>query len=370
MNPIQRINRLGQSIWCDSISRSMIESGELRRLIDIGITGMTSNPTIFHKAIAHSTDYDERIQSLSAEGKSVEEVYEALAIEDIADAADLLRPVYDRTNARDGFISLEVSPHLAHDTEGTVVQARSLWGRVDRPNLMIKVPGTQAGLPAIRTLLSEGINVNVTLIFALDLYDKVMQAFLDGVTELGKRGGDVTRIASVASFFVSRVDTLADKKLQQKIDGGRKELRDLLGRAAIGNATMAYQRFKSVFDGPRFAELRRRGAAVQRPLWASTSTKNPNYPDTYYVDNLIGPDTVNTIPLDTIGAVHDHATPALTIDSRLSDYVTSITRIETASVSMSDVTDELLAAGVSAFADSFDHLLADIRTKIAALQAV
>jgi len=370
MTRIQRIAALGQSIWCDCISRSMIDSGELARLIDAGVVGLTSNPTIFQKAISQGAEYDDAIQALVADGKSAAEIYEALALRDIADAADLLRPIYDRTDGRDGFVSLEVNPHLADDTAGTVAEARALFGKLDRPNVFIKVPASEAGMPAIETLIADGINVNVTLIFALGMYDKVMHAYIRGVERLAERGGDLSRVASVASFFVSRVDTLVDARLQERIERGEVELADLLGKAAVANAKLAYERFKVVFLGEPFASLAAKGARVQRPLWASTSTKNPAYVDTIYVDTLIGSDTVNTLPPQTIEAVLDHAQCSVTIEQDLAAYSAAVERLEEAGIDMDDVTDELLRAGVKTFADSFDRLMADIHAKMAAFQVV
>ena len=365
---IHGIGALGQSIWCDSISRSLIDSGQLARLIDDGVVGMTSNPTIFEKAISRSDDYDEAIQSLTGDGLDAIQVYEALAVTDVGDAADLLRPIHDRTRGLDGYVSIEVDPHLANDTDGTVVEARRLHKRLNRPNILIKVPATEAGMPAVESLIAEGINVNVTLIFSLSMYAKVMEAYIRGVERLASNGGDVTRAASVASFFVSRVDTAVDKQLQSKIDAGASDLTPLLGQAAIGNAKLAYKQYKSIFHGERFAKLATLGAPVQRPLWASTSAKNPAYPVTYYVDTLIGPETVNTLPLETIEAAKNHATCESTIEKDVQGCAEAMERIEGAGISMERITSDLLDAGVKAFADSFDQLLGGLRAKIAQLQ--
>ncbi len=339
-------------------------------MIDDGVVGMTSNPTIFQKAISAGGDYDKAVQAMVSKGEDALAIYDALTVKDVGDAADLLRPVYDRTDGLDGYVSLEVDPHLAHDTEGTVKEGRRLFGLLNRPNIFIKVPATEEGMPAVETLIGEGINVNVTLIFSLVLYRKVMEAYIRGIESRIGRGEDVSKVASVASFFVSRVDSLTDKKLQAKIDAGGNEagLRALMGKAAIGNAKCAYAEYKTIFHGERFAKARSAGARVQRPLWASTSTKNPDYPDTYYVDNLIGAETVNTLPLNTIAATLDHGTAAVTIEDDLQAYRDAIAKIEAAGVGMNEVTGELLAAGVKSFADSFDLLMSDIRAKMDQLQ--
>ncbi len=365
---IEQINAVGQSIWCDSISRAMIEGGELQRLIDVGVVGVTSNPTIFHKTISNSKDYDGAIERLVADGKSVDEVYDALTVGDVGDAADLFRPVYDRTDRLDGFVSLEVNPHLAHDTKGTVEEARRLYAALNRPNVFIKVPATEAGIPAIETLISEGISVNVTLIFSRAMYAKVMEAYVRGLEARLEAGEDVSRVASVASFFVSRVDTNVDTRIREKIDAGHKDLVTRLGQAAVGNAKLAYADYLSVFHGSRFEKLLSVGARVQRPLWASTSAKDPAYADTCYVDPLIGPETVNTLPLNTIAAVLDHGSVADVIGDEVADYRRAIEAVEAAGIRMSDVTDELLAAGVKSFSDSFDALMADLTAKVAELQ--
>ncbi len=365
---VQQIHALGQSIWCDAISRSLIESGALQRLFDQGIVGVTSNPTIFHQAIAQGSDYDSAIESLIAGGSDADAVYSHLTVTDVSDAADLLRPIYDRTDAIDGYISLEVNPHHAHDTDATVTEARRLFQQVDRPNLLIKVPATTEGIPAIETLIGDGISVNVTLVFSLAMYAKVTEAYIRGLERFAQSGGDLRKVASVASFFVSRVDTDVDRRLQDRIDAGHTALAPLLGKAAVANARLAYEQFRGVFHGRRFRAVRGKGARVQRPLWASTSTKNPAYPDTLYVDTLIGPETVNTVPLRTIDAVNDHGTPVVTIDQDLDAQRDLIADIESAGVAMDEVTDALLIAGVKAFADSFDRLMTDIKAKIAQLQ--
>ena len=368
-NSIQEVQKLGQSIWYDNIRRGLLGSGELRRLIEQGITGLTSNPTIFEKAIAGSTDYDEALTALAHAGKDVRETYEALVIEDIRAAADLLRPIYDRTSAADGYASLEVSPALAHDTEGTVTEARRLFAALDRPNVMVKVPATPEGIPAIRRLIGEGININVTLIFALDAHRQVMEAYVAGLEELAEAGGDASKVASVASFFVSRVDTAVDALLEQRIGQGDEALKALLGKAAIANAKLAYQTFKETFDSERFVALRAKGARGQRPLWASTGTKNPSYSDLLYVESLVGPDTVNTVPPATLTTLLEHGQVEATLERDVPDAEETMEALAAAGISMDTVTAKLLVDGVSSFADSFDKLIVNVQEKMARLRA-
>jgi transaldolase len=364
---LEQISALGQAIWLDFISRDILHSGELARLVDEGITGVTSNPTIFQKSIAGSDIYDEDIRNLARAGRSTMEIYEALAIADIAEACDVLRPVYNETHGRDGFVSLEVNPHLANETDATVAEARRLFGAVNRPNLMIKVPATEAGLPAIATLIGEGINVNVTLIFALPAYQKVMDAYLEGLRrfqETGRQTGQpLGLVSSVASFFVSRIDTLVDDIIEHRINDGEPHLEPLYGKAAVASAKLAYARYREVFEGPEFEDLRAGGARVQRPLWASTSTKNPKYPDTIYVNPLIGVNTVNTVPPQTLEAIRDHGVPGLTVEEGLDQAKALFAEFESIKLDMEWVTAVLLEQGVQKFADSFDKLLADIETK-------
>ena len=362
-NNIQQIHDLGQSVWCDSISRAMISTGELQRLIDLGVVGVTSNPTIFMKAITASSDYDARINELLRDNPDTLALYEGLVIPDIIDAADILRPVHEATDTVDGFISLEVNPQLAYDTEATIAEARRLFGEIARPNVYIKVPATDEGLPAIEALIADGINVNVTLIFGLDVYDQVMAAYISGLHALAESGGDVSAVSSVASFFVSRVDTLIDSLLEEKRAGG-ESVDHLLGQAAIANARLAYARFSEVFDaaGP-FGVLALKGARVQRPLWASTSTKNPAYSDTIYVDNLIGPHTVNTMPLATIEATLDHADPQVTIDEGVDVAAGVFEELSELGISIESATRQLRTEGVAAFAQSFNELLANLNAK-------
>ena len=368
-NSVQEVNRLGQSIWYDNIRRGLIKSGELQQLIDTGVSGLTSNPTIFEKAIAGSTDYDDALLEAAKDGKGTQELFEALAIEDIRATADLLRPIYDRTGGVDGYASLEVSPNLAHDTEGTIAEAKRLFGALDRPNVMVKVPATPAGIPAIRRLIGQGININVTLIFSLDTYDRVKEAYIGGLEELARSGGDVSQVASVASFFVSRVDTAVDGLLEEGIRGGREELESLLGKAAIANARLAYQAFQGTFNNERFAALRQKGAMVQRPLWASTGTKNPAYSDVLYLESLIGPDTVNTVPPATLTAFLEHGRASVTLEQDVEEAGQVIEALTAAGIDMEQATEKLLADGLEAFADSFQKLMANIEDKRARLLA-
>ena len=368
-NPVQDVQRLGQSIWYDNIRRGLLDSGELKRLIEMGVTGLTSNPTIFEKAIAGSTDYDEALTELARSDKSVDDSYEALVIEDIRNTADLLRPIYDRTGGVDGYASLEVSPKLAHDTAGTTAEARRLFGALDKPNVMIKVPATAEGIPAVRQLISEGININVTLIFSLEAYRQVMEAYIAGLEEYVAGGGDPSRIASVASFFVSRVDTAVDALLEERMRQGAPDMQALMGKAAIANAKLAYREFQQVFGEERFSGLKGKQARPQRPLWASTSTKNPAYSDLMYVEALIGPDTVDTLPPATLTALLEYGKPGLTLAQGTEQAEEHLQALEEAGISMTQVTDKLLADGVKSFADSFDTLLANISEKMAKLAA-
>jgi transaldolase len=368
-NTIQRLYDLGQSIWCDNLSRSMLDRGELDRLIDLGIVGITSNPTIFMKAITGSADYDEKIQALLAQGLDGLDLYEGLVVPDIADAADRLRPVYDRTNGIDGFVSLEVNPRLAYDADATIAEARRLFAELDRPNVFIKVPATREGIPAIEVLIAEGVNVNVTLIFAIEMYERVMRAYIDGLRRLANTGRNISRVASVASFFVSRIDTLVDKKLDA-LAPSNPHAKKLLGKAAVANAKLAYARFREVFaPHTDFSDLATQGARVQRPLWASTSTKNPAYPTTMYVDELIGPDTVNTLPPQTIDAVLASGRTEVNLTRELDQARRVIESLESLGISMNQVTSELTRDGVDLFAESFGELLANLAAKQEQLSA-
>ncbi len=371
-NPLTQLANLGQSIWWDDIRRSYLVSGELKRLVEDGILGLTSNPSIFEKGISSSCDYDDAIQALVNIGKTTEEIYSALTIEDIGAAADVLRPVYQRTNGRDGYVSIEVSPLLANDTAGTITEAKQLFRFINRPNVMIKVPATPAGIPAIRELIGSGINVNATLIFSLEMYEQVMEAYLAGLELLAASGGQLDRVASVASFFVSRVDTLVDKMLDERIacaasQDDKARLRALQGKAAMANAKLAYARFKKVFSQPRFAALKDKGAQVQRPLWASTSTKNKNYRDVMYVEGLIGADTVNTAPPNTIAAFKDHGTVAATLEQDIDQARALMGQLAVVGVNIDAVTQKLLDDGVRTFTDSYRALLKIIQDKRARL---
>jgi transaldolase/glucose-6-phosphate isomerase len=360
MNPLRELLGQGQSVWLDYIRRNLIRSGELKRLVEEdGIRGVTSNPTIFEKAIAGSTDYDEALAALLARDPKapIEKLYETLAIEDIQMAADLLSPVYHETQGADGFVSLEVSPHLANDTQSTISEAKRLKAAVDRPNLMIKVPATPAGIPAIEELIAEGINVNITLMFSMRHYEAVTRAYIKGL----ERCADPSKVASVASFFVSRVDTMVDRALESV---GTPQALSLLGKIAIANSKLVYDRFRETFHGEGFVSLRQRGARVQRPLWASTSTKNPKYSDIMYVDNLIGPETVNTLPPETLNAFKDHGR---VIDSsvreNLDEAAAALARLQAVGIDLNIIGEKLQQDGVAAFAASFDALLSALENK-------
>ncbi|MFN8381597.1 MAG: bifunctional transaldolase/phosoglucose isomerase [Anaerolineales bacterium] len=360
---IKKLTALGQSLWYDNIQRKLLESGELKAMIERGdIRGVTSNPTIFQNAIAKTNDYDAALISLAWAGWDAEKIFWQLAIEDIQQACDLFRPLYNETKGGDGYVSLEVSPYLANDTEGTIKQAKELWDRVNRPNLMVKIPATKEGIPAIRASIAAGININVTLIFALDRYAAVMDAYLAGLEDRVAENLPIQQIASVASFFVSRVDTKIDPRLP--VDS------HLLGKAAIANAKFAYDAFESIFTSPRFATLKARfRARAQRPLWASTGTKNPKYPDTLYVDTLIGPDTVNTVPPATLDAFRNHGTAQMTVTQGLEEAQSHFAELKALGISMSTVTKELEDEGVKAFADAFKTLLGAIEERRASALA-
>ena len=371
-NPLFDLKPLGQSIWLDNIRRSHILSGDLKKLIDQdGITGETSNPSIFEKAIAGSDDYAEAMQKLIAQGKNAFEIYDALSIEDVRMACDVFRPVYNATQGADGFVSIEVSPKIAHDTATTISEAKRLFKAVNRPNVMIKIPGTQEGVPAVEECLYAGLNINITLLFAVQAYEQVAWAYVRALERRMKEGKSIDRIASVASFFVSRIDTLVDKLLSDHAKATsdptlKAKLESLQGKAAIANAKIAYESFKKIFGSRRFVELKSHGARVQRPLWASTSTKNPNYPSTLYVDTLIGPDTVNTLPPETIDAFSQHGTAHATIQDDVEGARKSLGELESVGIRMAYVTQQVLDEGVVKFEQAFDQLLASIDDKIPA----
>jgi transaldolase len=365
-NPLKKLGMLGQSIWLDYIRRDLITGGELRRLIEEdGLRGMTSNPSIFEKAIADSHDYDKDIRAMALKGKGAKEIYEALSHRDVQSAADEFRPLYDRTEGEDGYVSLEVNPHLSHDTHATMQEARRLWGALNRPNVFIKVPATAEGLPAIKQLISEGTNVNVTLLFGLPRYRQVAEAYIVGLEARAAQGKPVKHIASVASFFLSRIDTLLDPLVEEFLEiGGKKTeiAKKVRGQVAISSAKAAYQIFKEIFGSNRFKKLADKGVRVQRLLWASTSTKNPDYSDIKYIETLIGPDTVNTAPLETIDAYRDHGDPKLRLeqDVREADWI--MARLPELGISIDKVTQQLEDEGVKKFEEPFDKLI-DTLTK-------
>ena len=363
-NHLKDLQKFGQSVWLDYIRRDLFSTGELKRLIqEDGLRGMTSNPSIFEKAINESDYYKETLRSLeSRTDLDAGGRYEVLAIKDIQDAADALRPVYDQTKRRDGYVSLEVSPYLARDTQATLNEARRLWKAVNRENLMVKVPGTAEGIPAFQQLISEGININVTLLFAQEVYEHVAEAYIAGVEQLAARGGDVSKIASVASFFISRIDSSVDKIIETRLkspkdEQEKKDLLSIQGKVAIANGKQTYQKYLKIFGTDRWKKLAAKGAQTQRVLWASTSTKNPNYSDVMYIDDLIGPDTVNTIPPATFDAFRDHGKPRETLTENVADADRVMQTTAKLGISMREVTDKLTDDGVKQFADAFDKLL-------------
>jgi transaldolase len=366
-NPLLEVRRLGQSVWLDDIRRGWLESGELKRLIDEdGLAGVTSNPSIFHKAIGGSRDYDEAIRVLAAQGRSREEIYEALTVEDVGRAADLLRPTYDRWGGPRGFVSLEVNPHLAYETERTMAEARRLWSKLARPNVFIKVPATLAGLPAIRQLIGEGINVNVTLLFGLPRYEEVVEAYLSGLEDRAGKGGSLRRVSSVASFFLSRIDVLVDPLLEKmaKAGGDRTALAEKLrGQAALASAKKAFAIYKKLFQGDRFRRLADRGATPQWLLWASPGAKNPAYSDVKYVEPLIGPDTVNTMPMETLDAYRDHGRPKARLEEGLAEAEQVLAELAEAGIDIDRVTRQLEKEGVQKFNEPFDLLMETLDRK-------
>lgn len=363
-NPLLRLRELGQSVWLDYIRRDLFD-GELERLIEEdGLAGMTSNPTIFDNAISDTDLYDDVIRECGTDMQP-DEIFEHLAVADVREAADHFQPLFDRTQGQDGFVSIEVRPALANDTAGTIEEVRRLWTSCDRPNVMVKIPGTREGIPAIRRCLAEGININITLLFSVEMYLEVMDAWLEAFEGRVEAGQPVNGLCSVASFFVSRVDSKVDKRLEallERASGKESErIRGLLGRAGIANAKIAYQRFEERFRTDRFAALEKEGARLQRPLWASTSTKNPDYPDIYYVDNLIAPDSVNTLPPDTLDAFRDHGDPEVRIYDGLDEARRVMDELDELGIDFGQVTDELETEGIEKFGKSYDALLETIR---------
>ncbi len=369
-NPLMKLHSFGQSIWLDFLQRGMLASGELQQLIDEdGLRGVTSNPSIFEKAIDGSHDYDDAIRALALEGRSAREIYQTLTVEDVQRAADLLHPIYENTRGRDGFVSLEVSPHLACDTNSSIARARELWNRLDRPNVMIKVPATREGLPVIQQLISEGINVNVTLLFGLLRYREVIDAYLRGMMARAARGQSLEEVTSVASFFLSRIDVLVDPMLEplMQTGGPKAEIAMAIhGQVAIASAKVAYQIWDDIFDGERFGQLAAQGASPQRLLWASTSTKNPEYSDVKYVEALIGPETVNTLPLETLNAYRDHGDPALRLEEDGQEALQVLHRLAGLDIDLGKATQQLGNEGVQKFINSFDHLMDTLEMKRAA----
>ena len=365
-NPLKDLLSYGQSMWLDYIRRDLFTTDKLKTMIEEdGLRGMTSNPAIFEKAIADSSLYDDILHSLASQKISATAKFEQIAIRDIRDAADALRGVYETSNYHDGYVSLEVSPYLANQTQETLDEARRLWKTVQRDNVMIKIPGTTAGIPAIRQAIGEGININVTLLFAQEVYEKVAEQYVAGLEDLEGRGGNLKKMAGVASFFISRIDTLVDSLLNEKLkntsDAGQQALlKSLLGKVAIANGKLTYQKYQRIFSGPRWEKLAAKGAQTQRVLWASTSTKNPNYRDVIYVEELIGPDTVNTMPPATIDAFREHGKLRNSLTEDIPGAQKTMDDLAKAGISMKEVTDKLTVDGVKLFSDAFDKLLAAV----------
>lgn len=370
-NSLRQLERFGQSVWLDYIRRNLLGSAEFRRMLDEdGLSGMTSNPTIFEKAIAGSTDYDDQLKELARAGKDVNQIYEELTIADIKTAADALRPVYERTKGHTGYVSYEVSPLLANDTDGTIAAARRYVKLIDRPNLMVKVPSTPAGIPAIEQLIADGHNINITLMFSMRHYETVADAYMRGLERRAHAGHPLDHIGSVASVFVSRVETLVDKRIDEKLKVASDEaLAALRGQAAVANSKLIYQRFEELFSSDRFKPLAAKGAKVQQPLWASTGTKNPAYSDVKYVQELIGADTVNTMPPATMDAFRDHGVARSTLKEGLGEAREVVKRLAAAGIDLNQVGDELQEEGVKLFAQSFDDLIAVIKSRREAIIA-
>jgi transaldolase len=372
-NRLQQLHAAGQSVWLDFIDRGILGDGSLeRRIAEDALTGMTSNPTIFQNALAEGDAYDESLHAAKA-GLSPWQLFETIEVEDVKRACEIFRPVYDATNGRDGFVSIEVSPGVANDPDATIEEARRLWEHVGHPNVMVKVPGTESGTRAVRALLAEGVNVNVTLLFAVDAYRRVIDAYLDALEERVAAGQPVDKLGSVASFFVSRVDTEVDKRLDALAatlpEDRRPHALALRGKAAIANAKMAYKLFQEMFSGPRWEALAAKGAAVQRPLWASTGTKNKAYRDVLYVEQLIGPSTVNTMPPATIDAFKDHGESAVTVDKNVDQAERDLADLAGLGIDINEVTSKLLVEGIASFQKSFDGLLENIEKRMGALAA-
>jgi transaldolase len=374
MNSIKQLLQEGQSVWLDDISRAMFGSGELKTYVEeIGIHGVTSNPTIFEKAISAGSDYDATLMELIERGLSPAEIFEAVEVEDIRNACDILRPVYDAAGGKDGFVSIEVSPGAARNADVTREEVQRLWNAVDRPNLMVKIPGTAEGAPVIEEMLLKGININITLLFSIANYERVANAFVSAIEQRIAANEPVGHVASVASFFVSRVDTLVDKLLDEKIASAANEVdaakyRNLQGKVAVANAKLAYAKFQEIFDSPRFAPLRAAGAQVQRPLWASTGTKNPAYSDVLYVETLIGPDTVNTMPRQTIKAFLDHGKVRRTVDEHVDEARQIFADLASVGIDIDRVTSQLEEEGIASFTKSFEALLAGVEGKRSVLK--
>jgi transaldolase len=369
-NPLTGLKEIGQSVWLDNLSRKLIHSGELKRLIDEdGLSGITSNPTIFQKAISGSTDYDPSLRRMVDKGvRDEKELFLGLAIEDVSEAADLLWPTYRSANGQDGFVSIEVSPDLAYDTPATISEARRLFSTLGKKNILVKVPGTKQGVPAIEQLTSEGVNVNVTLLFSTERYEEIAEAYLKGLERRARQGQPINEIASVASFFVSRVDTLTDKLLEARISSAaskaeKDKIGNLFGKAAVANAKIAYEKYRGIFSGPRFLTLKGKGGHIQRILWGSTGTKNPQYSDIKYVEELIGPDSINTLPETTIKAFKDHGQAKITIDHDLKEAEKLFPELKSMGIDIREVTEQLEKEGVQLFSDSFFALLKEIAKK-------
>ena len=369
-NPLIALKELGQSVWLDTLSRKLINSGELKRLIDEeGLSGITSNPSIFQKAISGSNEYDLSLQRLLEQGaRDEKELFLGLAFEDISTSADMLRPTYQVTGGRDGFVSIEVSPDLAYDTGATIAEARRLFSALNRKNVLVKVPGTKQGLPAIEQLTSEGVNVNVTLLFSVERYEEVIEAYFRGLEQRVSKGQPIHEITSVASFFVSRVDTLTDKLLETRLSSAtskaeKDKITSLFGKAAVANAKIAYKKYKNIFSGRRFLTLKEKGGGIQRILWGSTGTKNPKYSDIKYVEELIAPDSINTLPETTLDAFKDHGQAKITISDHLEEAERVFPELKSAGIEINDVTEQLEREGVKLFSDSFFTLLKEIAQK-------